>query len=124
MSVPTVRPVDFDPEGDDGSVHAPSGATSPARGRLTGQDRLHMRLVQLRRPPDGEPPAANGEPRLPILLTVDEVANLLRTTRGAVYVMVERRQLPGTTRIGRRLLFRSADLLHWLDQKRTPSLQE
>ena len=30
--------------------------------------------------------------------------------------MVERGQLPGVTRVGRRVLIRSADLLHWLDQ--------
>jgi excisionase family DNA binding protein len=61
---------------------------------------------------------------LPTLLTVDEAADLLRTTRRAVYMMLERRQLPGVTRIGRRVLFRSADLLDWLDQKRTPSPKE
>jgi hypothetical protein len=37
---------------------------------------------------------------------------------------LERRQLPGVTRIGRRVLFRSADLLDWLDQKRAPSPEE
>ena len=31
---------------------------------------------------------------LPMLLTVDDAAGLLRTTRRAVYAMVERRQLP------------------------------
>ena len=54
---------------------------------------------------------------LPTLLTVDEAADLLRTSRRAIYMMLERRQLPGVTRIGRRVLFRSADLLDWLDQK-------
>ena len=62
--------------------------------------------------------------QLPILLTVDEVATLLRTTRRAIYMMIERRKLPGVTRIGRRVLFRSADLLDWLDQKRAPSPEE
>ena len=33
--------------------------------------------------------------RLPRLLTTQEVAELLRTSRKAVYVMVERGQLPG-----------------------------
>jgi excisionase family DNA binding protein len=61
---------------------------------------------------------------LPVLLTVDEAANLLRTTRRAIYVMIERHQLPGLTRIGRRVLFRADDLLHWLDQKRAPSPKE
>ncbi len=61
---------------------------------------------------------------LPMLLTVDEAAALLRTSRRAIYMMLDRHQLPGVTRIGRRVLFRSADLLHWLDQKRAPSPEE
>lgn len=61
---------------------------------------------------------------IPILLTVDEAAGVLRTSRRAIYVMIERRQLPGLTRIGRRVLVRSADLLDWLEQKRTPSARE
>ena len=61
---------------------------------------------------------------LPLLLTVDEAASLLRTTRRALYIMLERHQLPGVTRIGRRVLFRSADLLDWLHQKRAPSPEE
>ena len=45
---------------------------------------------------------------LPIYLTPDDAAALLRTTRKAIYVAIERRQLPGVTRIGRRLLIRTA----------------
>lgn len=59
-----------------------------------------------------------------LLVTVDEAAELLRTTRRAIYAMVERQQLPGVVRIRRRVLFRADDLLHWLDQKRTPSPEE
>ena len=65
----------------------------------------------------------NGE-SLPLLLTVDDAADLLRTTRRAIYAMLERRQLPGVIRIRRRVLIRSAELLEWLDQKRVPSLKE
>lgn len=64
------------------------------------------------------------EGSLPVLLTVGEAAVFLRTTRRAIYAMVERRQLPGVVRIRRRVLFRTADLLHWLDQKRAPSPEE
>jgi excisionase family DNA binding protein len=66
-----------------------------------------------------------GPPReLPHLLTAGEAATLLRTSRRAIYVMVERHQLPGVTRIGRRVLFRSAALLDWLDQKSALSQKE
>ena len=61
---------------------------------------------------------------LPILLTVEEAASVLRTTRKAVYAMAERGQLPGLTRIGRRVLIRTRDLLDFLDHNRTPSPQE
>ncbi len=61
---------------------------------------------------------------LPIFLTPDEVADLLRTSRKAIYVKVERRQLPGVTRLGRRVLIRTTTLLDWLDQQSSPSLLE
>jgi len=56
-----------------------------------------------------------------LLLTADETAALLRTSRKAVYAMAERGQLPGVTRIGRRLLVRRDDLLSWLDERRAAS---
>ena len=59
-----------------------------------------------------------------VLLTVDEAADLLRTTRRAIYAMIERRQLPGVIRVRRRVLLRADDLLDWLDQKRAPSPEE
>ena len=61
---------------------------------------------------------------LPVLLTVDDAAELLRTTRKAVYVMIERGQLPGVTRLGRRVLLRSDRLLEWLDQNCASSPKE
>src|SRR5262245_16727719 len=79
---------------------------------------------------DGDDGRLFGRPReqrrvsLPGLLTVDEVADLLRTTRRAIYAMIERRQLPGVIRIRRRVLLRADDLLDWLDQKRAPSPEE
>jgi len=45
------------------------------------------------------------------LLTVEEVAGILRTTTKAVYSMIDRGQLPGVTRLGRRLRIRRDDLL-------------
>ena len=89
------------------------------RGREPGP-----RTGEARPPRSEEDPVQTNNPRgaeLPVLMTVDEAAALLRTTRAAVYVMVARAQVPGITRIGRRVLFRSRDLLDWLDQKRAPS---
>jgi excisionase family DNA binding protein len=63
----------------------------------------------------------NGTRSMPMLLTVDDAADLLRTTKRAVYAMIERGQLPGVTRIGRRVLLRADNLLDWLDQKSAPS---
>jgi predicted DNA-binding transcriptional regulator AlpA len=44
--------------------------------------------------------AMSAPESLPLLLTVSETATLLRTTRKAVYAMIERGLLPGVTRIG------------------------
>jgi excisionase family DNA binding protein len=57
----------------------------------------------------------------PPLLTASEVAVALRTSRKAIDAMAERAQLPGVTRIGRRLLVRRDDLLLWLDERRAAS---
>ncbi len=59
----------------------------------------------------------------PVLLTASEVAQPLRTSRKAIYMMVERRQLPGVIHIGRRVLVREDALLDWLRRKSTPSLE-
>jgi excisionase family DNA binding protein len=59
-----------------------------------------------------------------VLLTIDETASLLRTSRKAIYAMVARRQMPGVVRLGRRVLIRQADLVSWLRQKSAPSPKE
>jgi excisionase family DNA binding protein len=70
----------------------------------------------------GTPHGPRGLPEgWPPLLTASEVAVALRTSRKAVYAMAERAQLPGVTRIGRRLLVRRDDLLLWLDERRAAS---
>ena len=61
--------------------------------------------------------------RVPVLLTPTEVAVLLRTSRKAIYTMIERAQLPGM-RIGRRVLIRQDALLDFLDHNSAPSPQE
>jgi len=53
-------------------------------------------------------------------LVVKEVADVLRTSTAAIYAMVERGQLPGVTRVGRRILIHRDSLLDWLDESRVP----
>ena len=61
---------------------------------------------------------------LPELLTPDELAALLRTTRKAVYTMIARGQPPGIIRLGRRVLFDRGELLRWLAERRALSPME
>jgi len=68
----------------------------------------------VRHPHDTQHPHA---PPLPQLDTVADVAAMLRTTPKAIYTMVERGQIPGVFRIGRRVLFRRDALLQWLSER-------
>ena len=85
---------------------------------LSGSSRhfARARTLAARLQPDAPEPVP--------LMTPDEVARVLRTSRAAVYKMQERGQLPGVRRIGRRLLVKTDELLDWLDQKRAPSPKE
>jgi excisionase family DNA binding protein len=74
--------------------------------------------------PPVSPPRVVGADRspLPRLLTIDEVADLLRTSRKAIYTQISRGALPGVIRLPRRLLVDRARLLDWLDKRRAASL--
>ena len=74
--------------------------------------------------PSHTPETVSAMTGIPMLLTADEVAGLLRVSRKAVYMMTERGELPGVVRIGTRLRFCRDDLLHWLDESRAPSPKE
>lgn len=43
-------------------------------------------------------------------MTVDDVARLLQSSREAVYARIERGQIPGVVRVGRRVYVRRDDL--------------
>ncbi len=61
------------------------------------------------------------EQTMPVLLTPDEVAAALRTSKKQVYAMAERGQLPGIVRLGRRLLVDRDELVSWIETLRVPS---
>lgn len=85
--------------------------------RTTGQDNT---------PPLRGCPVPVSQPSLDkhLLLTVEEVAGLLRTTAKAIYAMVERGRLPGVRHVGRRVLFSRPELLHFLDHTCASSPKE
>ncbi len=69
-----------------------------------------------------EPAAPPDEPEdSRALLTADETARFLRTTRKAIYAMAERGNLPGAVHVGRRLLVLREKLLSSLLEKCVPS---
>lgn len=74
-----------------------------------------------REPTSAQRTGRRREVTFPMLLTVDDAADLLRTRPRAIYAMVERRQLPGIVHIGRRVLIRGDELLDWLEQKSASS---
>lgn len=63
---------------------------------------------------------ATGEPLG--LLTVLEVAQLLRVPRKAVYHLVAMRRIPHV-KMGRSLRFIRTDVVAWLERNRVPSLE-
>jgi excisionase family DNA binding protein len=70
---------------------------------------------------------AKGQERTaqtPMFMTVGEVAELLRTSKKAIYTMTERGQLPGVTKIRKRILIRSDELVDWLNHTCTASPRE
>lgn len=64
------------------------------------------------------PPADHTTPTpsttLPLILTVEETAALLRINRKTVYDLVRRDQLPGARKLGRALRFHRDALLRWM----------
>ncbi len=64
-----------------------------------------------------DPPAVS--PSRP-LLTVPEVASLLRLTVKGIYAMVEGRRIP-FIRVGNRVRFVRDEVLRWLSESRVPA---
>jgi len=67
-------------------------------------------------------PAASATRDLPLMLTADDVAALIRSTRRAVYEQARGGRIPGAVRLGRKLLFRRDRLLQWIRESSVSSL--
>jgi excisionase family DNA binding protein len=78
-------------------------------------------MQNLRRLSTGRRAATSAVREPPVLLTVPEAADLLRTTPKAVYALVQRGQIAGLRRVGRRLLIHRRELLDSLAESRAPS---
>lgn len=49
------------------------------------------------------------------IITVDQAAALLQLDRKTVYVLVEKRQLPGARRLGKCIRIHKATLMKWME---------
>lgn len=71
-------------------------------------------------PPDQE--AAAPRPSADVLMTVEEVAELLRVGRNSIYHAIGRGELPGVRRIGRTIRILRSALLGWFaEEDRQPT---
>lgn len=59
----------------------------------------------------------------PVLMTVEEVAALLRLTPKGVYSMVEARRIP-FIKVSNRVRFLRDDVVAWLQRNRVPSQED
>lgn len=96
---------------------APLGVAE--RGVAVLRDLVQLLAEREQRPSSGAPPSATTAAA--DLLTVAEVAELLRTSRKAIYTRIERGQLPGVTRDRDRVLVKRAALVKYLRENSVPS---
>lgn len=59
--------------------------------------------------------STSGDTAMPLYLTVNEVAALLRRSPKAVYTLIDRGQLPGVRRVTGRVLVHRNELLEWIE---------
>lgn len=77
-------------------------------------------VKRLEAPASGGPPADKAESEL---LSVAQLAELLGITPASVYGMRSTRRGPVAMKVGRRLLFRRADVEAWLSERRDPDAE-
>src|SRR5215831_14257026 len=83
----------------------------------------HVGRTEKHRRNTSTPVSASLRVQRPSFLTVRETAEVLRTSHKAIYAMIERGQLPGVVRLGRRVLINEQVLVDWLSRNTTPSLE-
>ena len=62
-----------------------------------------------------DPEAAARPDELPPIITVDELADLLRVERKTAYAAVTRGEIPGVRRLGRCIRISRDAVMRWLD---------
>jgi len=58
----------------------------------------------------------DGHAPLPTVITVDELAELLRVDRKTIYSLIARSELPGVRRLGRAVRIHRDTVLAWVEQ--------
>ncbi len=58
--------------------------------------------------------ATNTKNELPLVLTVEETAVLLRVNRNTIYELYNKKELPGGRNVGRSIRFSREAVLEWL----------
>jgi excisionase family DNA binding protein len=96
-----------------GTDDVSKSAAIKLESRSTAEPQKKPRARPTRRRP---PPSTDGE-----FLTVEEVAALVRTTKKAVYLMIDRNALAGVYRFGRRVLVKRSELLASIEEGRVLS---
>ena len=54
--------------------------------------------------------------KLPVFMTVEELATLLRVNRNTIYELFQRGEIPGGKRVGRCIRFLSEAVLSWISR--------
>ena len=65
-------------------------------------------------PSAGPLPVTAADPVLPMVLTPDELAKMLRVRRRSVYEAISRGDIPGVRRIGRKVRIDRDSVLAWM----------
>ncbi|WP_375443494.1 helix-turn-helix domain-containing protein [uncultured Fibrella sp.] len=69
-------------------------------------------------------PTSQATPPADEVLTIEQAAELLNLTKQTVYGMVSARKIPFCKPTGAQLYFLRSDLIDWLKQHRTATIQE